>query len=158
MSVKFKIDGFKDLEKALAQLPAGTAKGATRRSMKKILKPIAYAAEASPFTIGITSGLIPSQRRDARGDFRPGVVAMFVGPVDDDGKGAPHAHLLEFGTQPRFHKNGRFVGAVMADPFMRPAWDAHKDSLLEQLGAEVWDQITKALERAARKAAKQAGG
>lgn len=157
MSVNLKLHGFKDMEKALAKLPAGTAKGVTRRSLKKILKPVAHAAEASPFTIAITSSLVARQRQQARSDFRPGVVSMFVGPVDDDGNGAPHAHLLEFGTQPRFLKSGRFVGAVMADPFMRPAWDAHSGDILEKLGAEVWDQIEKSLERAARKAAKGAG-
>lgn len=156
MSVNFKMDGFKDMEKALAKLPAGTAKGVTRRSLKKILKPVAYAAEASPFTIEITSGLTARQRQEARGDFRPSVVSMFVGPVDDDGQGAPHAHLLEFGTQPRFLKSGRFVGAVMADPFMRPAWDTHSGDMLDKLGAEVWDQIMKSLDRAARKAAREA--
>lgn len=156
MSVGFKVSGFREMEKALAKLPAGTAKGLTRRTLKKVLKPVAESADASMFQIGITSALIPEQRRGARADFARSVVSMYVGPVDDDGQGAPHAHLIEMGTGPRYHRNGKFVGAVMADPFMRPAWDAHKGKMLDRLGQEIWLQIEKSLARAAAKAARGA--
>lgn len=154
MSVGFKFEGGKDLERALGELKRGTAKGVSRRVLKKVLKPVAEAAEASPFTIAVTSALTARQRRGAWQDFRPSVVAMYVGPVDDDGQGEPHAHLLEFGTMPRYHrKSGKYVGAVMADPFMRPAWDANSGDMLERLGVELWQEIEKSVKRAAAKAA-----
>ena len=90
----------------------------------------------------------------ARGDRGAALLTLYVGPVDEDGKGAPHAHLLEFGTGPRYHKSGKFVGAVMADPFMRPAWDQHRGQMLEKLGANIWAEIEKSLARAERAAAK----
>jgi hypothetical protein len=157
MAASFKVEGFRDLEKALAQLKRGTSKGVTRRVMKKVLQPVAHDASASPFDVSVTSRLTRHQARGARKDRGQSILTLYVGPFDDDGKGAPHAHLIEFGTAPRYHKSGKYVGAVMADPFMRPAWDAHKPKMLDQLGKLLWIEIEKTLERNARRAAKAAG-
>lgn len=154
MSVGFKVDGFRDMERALAGLKRGTSKAVVRRALKKVLKPVAEAADASMFQIAVTSKLSPRQRAAARGDFIGSVVSMYVGPIDDEGRGSPHAHLIEFGTGPRRHKSGKFVGAVMPDPFMRPAWDANKHEMLEHLKREIWAEIQKTLDRAAAKDAR----
>lgn len=155
MSVGFKVEGFREMERALAQLKRGTAKAAVRRAIKTTLQPVKQAAEASPFTIAITSRLTARQKAQARGDQGRSVLSLYVGPVDEEGKGAPHAHLQEFGTAPRYHrKSGKYVGSVMADPFMRPAWDARKGVMLEELGKNIWLEIEKSLARATRKAAR----
>lgn len=60
MSVSMKVSGFGDIEKALAQLPAGTAKGVARRAMKKELAPVKAAAEA--FWPGATEALRVSSK------------------------------------------------------------------------------------------------
>jgi len=148
------MEGMGDMERGLAALPRGTSKGASRRALKRTLKPVADAADASMFEIAITSKLTARQRGAAKADFARSVVSMYVGPVDSEGRGAPHAHLIEFGTAPRYHASGKYVGAVMADPFMRPAWDMHSGDMLKRLGREIWVEIEKALARAARKAAK----
>lgn len=155
MSMKLKIEGSGDIERALAELPRGTAKGLMRRAMKKALQPVAEAADASPFAIAVTSKLVASQRRDAGTDRGPNLITLYVGPVQSDGSHAPHAHLYEFGTGPRFHaETGKYVGVQLADPFLRPAWDANRDSMLAILRREIWIEIEKTLARAARKAAK----
>lgn len=155
MKPQFEMAGVNDMKRNLAGLKAGTQKAVVRRSMKKILKPVADRAEASNFTIAITSSLSETQSKSEPDRFARHVVAMYVGPVDDDGQGAPHAHLVEFGTGPRFHKSGKFVGAVMADPFMRPAWDAQSSTMIADLGRLVWQDIEKTLSRAATKAARR---
>lgn len=157
MSIKMKIEGAGDIERALAELARGTAKGVMRRAMKKALQPVKEGAEYSAFEIAITSKLSPRQRGEAKGDRGRAKVSLYVGPVESDGSHAPHAHLIEFGTGPRRHASGKYVGAVMADPFMRPAWDANRERMLQILRKEVWAEIEKAVERAARKAAKAAG-
>ena len=48
MSMKLKIEGAGDIERALAELARGTAKGATRRAMKKVLKPVQEDGSHSP--------------------------------------------------------------------------------------------------------------
>lgn len=39
------------------------------------------------------------------------------------------ASMLEFGSVPRFTKEGKFRGQVHAKPFMRPAFDMNKDTI-----------------------------
>lgn len=37
---------------------------------------------------------------------------------------APHAHLVEHGTGPRYQdETGKYVGEMPANPYWRPAWD-----------------------------------
>ena len=36
---------------------------------------------------------------------------------------APHAHLVEFGTGPRYHASGKYVGQMPAQPFFRRSID-----------------------------------
>ncbi|MDK3017623.1 HK97-gp10 family putative phage morphogenesis protein [Pseudodonghicola flavimaris] len=159
MAVKMKLEGGGDIERALGELARGTSKGVMRRAMKKALQPVAKAADAaSPFTVKVTSKLTARQSRQARADRGRSLVTLYVGPVQPDGTDAPHAHLYEFGTGERVHKkNGKSVGTMPARPFMRPAWDANQDQMLETLRREVWAEIEKAAERARRKAAKAAG-
>lgn len=59
------------------------------------------------------------------------------------GKPASHAHLLEFGTGPRFVKNYRgkggtvFVGAISPRPFIVPTFEEEKDAT-EKILSEPW--------------------
>ena len=67
-----------------------------------------------------------------------------------------HGHLVEFGTKPHINK-GRFPGSLHPGtsprPFMRPAWDQDKDAMLERLRVELWTQISRAVQRAEKRAA-----
>lgn len=156
MAVKMKIEGAGDIERALADMARGTAKGVMRRAMKKSLKPVAdLASGVSPFTVAVTSKLTARQRKEARGDTGRSKVVLYVGPVQPNGEDAPHAHLYEFGTGPRVQSTtGRSTGAMPARPFLRPAWDVGTTVMLATLRREVWNEIEKSLERARRKAAR----
>jgi len=158
MAVKMKIEGGGDIERALGQIARSASKAAMRRAMVKALQPVADDADAaSPFTVKVTSKLSKRQERQARADRGRSKVTLYVGPVQPDGGDAPHAHLYEFGTGARVQKStGKSVGVMPARPFMRPAWDAHRDQMLETLTREIWVEIERAAERARRKAAKAA--
>lgn len=157
MSVSMKVTGFRELEKALARIPAGTAKGVARRAMKKELAPVAATANAlwpgaTDDVFQITSRLKRGQRpavREARN-----VTNLYVGANSSRYGGSPHAHLIEFGTGPRFQKNGRFTGSVAPQPMLQPAWDMHKRQILDGLGKRLWAEIEKTMARRARKAAR----
>lgn len=156
MSVSMKVTGFREIERALAKLPAGTAKGVARRAMKKELKPIAVMANtfwpgADDNVFKITSRLKSSQRAPIR-ESRS-VTNMFVG-ADYGPGGNPHAHLIEFGTGPRYTKNGAFRGSVAPNPMLQPAWDMNRVQLLEGLGKRLWAEIEKTQARRAKKAAR----
>ena len=156
------MEGFKDLERALAQLPAGTAKGVARRVMKRRLQPVADLANAlwpgsSDDVFRITSRIMRGQRPDSHMETGRSVLNMFVGAPGGE-NGTPEAHLVEFGTGPRTQKNGRFTGAVAPTPMLQPAWDVNKGQMLERLGADLFEEIEKSLARRAAKQARQGGG
>lgn len=158
MAGSLKMEGGKDLERALAQLPSGTAKGVARRVMKKQLKPVADMANAlwpgsSDDVFQITSRLSRGQMGDSQMKRDPSVLNMFVG-APGGSTGTPEAHLIEFGTGPRYHKGGKYVGAVSPQPMLQPAWDANKSRMLKQLGADMFEEIEKSLKRRAAKSAK----
>lgn len=152
MSISMKMEGFRDLDRALAELPAGTARGVVRRVMKRELAPVANMANAfwpgaddAVFKIG--SKLVRSQPAAKRG---ASIVNMFVGAD----RYVPHAHLIEWGTGPRHQKSGKYVGAVAPSPALTPAWEMNKDLVLRGLGAGLWEEISRTLDRRARRAAK----
>lgn len=158
MSVNVKVEGFRDIEKALAELKRGTAKGVARRSMKKELKPVADLANAfwpgsSDDVFQVTSRISSRQMGDSHMKRGRSIVNMFVG-APGGSTGTPEAHLIEFGTGPRYHKSGKYVGAVSPIPMFQPAWDVNKGQMLEGLGKRLWDEIQKTQARLAKKAAK----
>lgn len=159
MKTTIKLDGFRELESMLKDLKPVTAKGVARRSQKKVLAPIAEAAQrmgpkhrdGSPFNVAVKA----RSARDLLADGinpKPGEVFMFAGPVNE-----PLAHLFENGTVERVQSTtGRSTGRMMMQPFMRPAWDQHKNGLLDRLRDVLKIEIDKSLARAARKAAVEA--
>lgn len=151
MSANLRVEGFRDIERALADLPSSTAKGVARRSMKKELKPVADMANAlwpgaTDDVFTISSKVSRSQLSDSAKSRDRSVVDLFVGASD-----TPEAHLIEFGTGPRYHESGKYVGAVSPSPMLQPAWDANKSQMLAGLGARLWDEIEKTVARRAKR-------
>lgn len=152
-SFKFSMKGTRELEQALMQLPKSASKTVLRNSLKKIATPIAVDASrraprsANPPHLADSVTVSTKLKRSQRGVKRSGVT-VYVGAR------MPHAHLVEFGTAPRSHKSGKSVGHMPADPFLRPAWDAHKRGLLRDLGDLLWEEILKTSKRLARRSEK----
>lgn len=151
--MKLKVTGLRDLERALAELPAGTAKGVVRRVLKKELAPTAQIADS--FWPGggggaykISSRITRSQRSDSTARRGRSVVNMFVGSTH------PLAHLIEFGTAPRQHKSGKSTGMASPLPMLQPAWDMRKADMLDRIGKQMWIEIEKTVARRAKRAAK----
>lgn len=152
MKADFKVEGFLELDKVLSQLPAATAKGVVRRALKKELEPVADMANAFwPGADDKAFGISTKVKRGQRGpSLGRNVVNMFVGST----KAAPHAHLLEWGTEPRFHESGKYVGAVAPTPMLTPAWDANKGAILKGLAASIRAEIEATIRRKEARAAR----
>lgn len=140
-----KLTGFKEMDLVLRQLPKATAKRVADRAIKKALAPVAAAAngmlpKGMPPVV-VEKRLNKNQAKQFRGTESETVRVMFVGSP------SPRAHLEEFGTGPRFHKSGKYVGIMRARPFMRPAWDATKQQVLDRLKADLALEIEKAVGR-----------
>lgn len=152
MSVSIKVEGFRELEKALSDLNQSTAKGVVRRALKKSAEPVAQRMrDLAPEddgdlrkSIGISSRLSKRQKGQHRRLFASSSssVEMYLGAGP-----LPQAHLQEFGT---FYQPPQ--------PFARPAWDAGKEMVLVRLKGILGDEILKTAQRAARRAAKLAKG
>lgn len=154
MAQRVRVEGLRELEAALRELPRATGKGALRRVLKKRAEPIAAEMRAKapddPATggndlrssIGVSTKLSRRQATLHRKMFRndKAAVEMFVGAGP-----LPQAHLQEFGSS--IHG---------PQPFARPAWDNNKTAILEGLKDDLWAEIKKSADRHARKLARLA--
>jgi HK97 gp10 family phage protein len=144
---RVKVEGLRQIETALHELPKATAKNVMRRVLREKAQPIADTATAlAPVlsgdlkeSVAVSTKLSKRARRGHR-KLSPNAVEVFVGPF-----AAPRSIAQEFGTIDH-----------APQPFMRPAWDKHQDSVLEGIGEAMWAEIKKAAARQARKAAKAA--
>lgn len=150
------MDGGKELADIFDQLPRSLTDKVLQGTAKKALQPVAAAAAATvrredgdlAGSIAISTRLSKRQRKLFR---KRGEIAVYAGPGGP--KGA-HGHLVEFGTRPRFHNNGKFVGIMPAFPFMRPAWDANANAALATMRTEIWNVLVKAVARLRKRAEK----
>lgn len=157
MRIEFKVEGLRELERALLELPRTTAKGVMRRVGIKALTPMRDEARAlapdDPATsppYDLKSSIeIGSKRQKGRSRERegPSEVVLYMGPTKF---GYPQAMIQEAGSfkQP-------------AQPYMRPAFDAKAHEAIDIIAKEGWSEIEKTnrrrAARAARLAAKQGG-
>ncbi|RVK61938.1 HK97 gp10 family phage protein [Sinorhizobium meliloti] len=142
--VTVKVEGLKDLENALKDLPQANARAVLRRTLKEAGEPIAKTARslAPKRDMYLSESIDVSTKlsRRQRGLHKKvSPVEMFIGPGTD-----PAAHLQEFGSGPGHH----------AQPFLRPAWDQNKDKALDTIANLTWVEIEKTAKRLAKKAAK----
>lgn len=160
-----KLIGARELERALKELGKATARNVVRRALAKAAQPMAEAAEAgapertgklkasieisgrakganagaAAFGAALRAGASEAEAREAARAASKGSVTLFMGVDSRVGQGV----LQEFGTEHH-----------AAQPFMRPAWDAHKEGALQIIMDELRVEIDKAVVRAARKAAR----
>lgn len=146
MSVTAKVEWLIGSDRALAEVgKKSTQKNILVRTLKKAAKPIDDQAsslapvETGRLQVSVITGtqLTRSQRSSAYRAGKLGVAEVHVGTALSRGL------FQEFGTV-----------KMPAHPFMRPAWDSNKAKALSIIGTELWVEIKKAADRAARKRAK----
>lgn len=140
----YHIEGLKELDKALEELPKATAKNVLLRTLKIEGEPIRQTASElapdDPKTSGkdlhssIVTATTPSRNRDSD-------VEVSIGPSRKTFWGL----FQEFGTS---HSG--------AQPFMRPAFDSKVMQVLSGIRDRLADEIEKARKRLARKAERDA--
>ncbi len=167
-----RIDGLRELDRALSELPRATARNVLRRVLMKRAQPMVDTARQlvpvdsgqlrdsiaistklgtkagkSEFAAAMRAGLGKEAALQAMRDARRAAsgqgsfAEIYVGP----GR-MPHAHMVEFGTS-----------KMAPRPYLRPAWDAHKNGILDGIKDDLWSEIQKAAARRARRRAKAAG-
>lgn len=142
----FKIEGLKELQDALRELPKATEKNVLKRVLVKAAEPIRADAEANApkgetltLSTSHTVGTKLSRRQKSK-HKKESAVEVFVGPAP-----SPKSITQEFGAA---HHG--------AQPFMRPAWDANKRSAFDSIKTDLAEETEKARKRLARRAARLA--
>lgn len=148
-AVHFKIEGLRETERALMELPKATAKNAGRRVLKKGGQPILddFQQRAPHLTGHLvdTSGISTKLSRRQRGQRRSREdrdnVEMFVGAGPN-----PQAVQQEFGNENH-----------PPQPSLIPAFEGNKRRSIDIIAKELWTEIRRASDRLARKLARAKG-
>lgn len=152
---KVGLDGFDELSAALRDLSRTVQRNVVTRALVKAGEPVVVAAkQAAPVDSGdLKEAIIASSSADHGRRSKGDVSYAYIGPSYSkfDANYAPHGHLVEFGTAARYHKNGKYVGQAPAQPFLRPAWDSQKQSVISNFTVTLRSEIEKAVARAERK-------
>lgn len=151
-----QLSGFPELKAALFELGKSTGKNVLRRVGREMLRPMHEDAKAGARrrsgdlekSIIIGTRLAPSQRGSINravggGQFRADAsnsVNLYMGPGQN-----PQAITEEFG---KYNQSPH--------PYMRPAFDTHASPAIHRAGQLLWDAVSKAAARKAKKAAKAA--
>ncbi|ODA67671.1 hypothetical protein A7A08_01706 [Methyloligella halotolerans] len=141
-----RVEGLRELDRALGELPKRTGKAVLRRVLKKASEPLAAEMEAgAPVAAGelkesvaASTKLSARQKRiqkraTAREDKATAEFYVGAGAL-------PQAHLQEFGTKDQ-----------PPQPFARPAWDRNKMGILRSIKTLLASEIKKAAERIRKK-------
>lgn len=144
--MKVKIEGLRELEATLAELPKATGKNVLRRVLIKAAQPIeADAAAAAP---ELTGRLRRDVSTGTRLNRRQAAMARRLGKSEVEvhvGVNDPAGVQNEFGNA---HQRPQ--------PFLRPAWDANRQGALETISSDLGAEIAKSAARLARRAARRA--
>lgn len=155
--MKVKLEGFRQLEKALAEeLPKATARSVLTRAGKAAMEPLRQRmAELAPFDpqdrdedgnhlneTMITKAAGAKQARQL-GTARQEGVVILTGPAPTGKRARSNAGWQERGTS-----------KMAAHAYARPAADAEGPNVIDSIRDHLTDEVGKAKKRIAKKAAK----
>lgn len=148
--MKVRLEGFRELDRALAELPKATGKNVLRRVAKGALEPMAnQAAALAPertgklsFSISVGERRTRRVKRENKFDTRTGI-QMAMGPASGSGAALNYAAFAEFGTVD-----------TPAKPYIRPAWDAGAMRALDFVKQRLGSEIQRSADKLAVKRAK----
>jgi len=114
MAWKVKVKGMKELEREIDKV-ANEMKNALQMGTEEAASSVATIIRGSaPGSISEAVETKPLPQSDRY----PEVTMVGV-----NYRRAPHAHLIEFGSGPRYHASGKYVGQMPAQPFFRRSID-----------------------------------
>lgn len=141
-----KVEGLRELEQALRNLPKATARNTLNRVLIKRAEPVRDAwQERAPRGEGhyadsviVGKRLTRRQAREAKRDGK-NFAEVYIGSAD------PAGMQLEFGNE-----------HMAAQPHARQVWEQEQDAVLDGIGQDLMTEIDKSAARLARKAARLA--
>lgn len=150
MGMKITVKGLRDVDRALSELPKATAKRTLLKVGTEALEPMrAEAQSLAPRDTGdLQISVAISQHRTRRVKRSRGPkrgVELAMGPSAGTGV-LNYATHVEFGTT-----------RTAPQPYMRPAFNSNAEEVITTIGDKLFEEVTKATARYARRQAKRAG-
>jgi HK97 gp10 family phage protein len=147
--VTVKIEGFKELDRALGLLPKATAKNVLKRTLVKAAEPVDDVASGNaPKDTGALELSVVTGTKLTRSQRGAGP-SLTAGGYRSAAKNYVEVHIGTRLARGIFMEFGTFKDPP--DPWFRTAWDATKDSALRVIKEELGGEIEKAAKRYAKK-------
>lgn len=163
-----QVEGLKELEAALKELPKATGKNVIRRALKAASIPIADEATQKIRVKHVETPVAVSKVKFSGGEAgkRAFAEALASGATRAEAGLAAREANSETSDDPKMTAGVLVVGPTKRafygfeygtikqapQPFMRPAWDNNKDNALEIISEQIKIEIDKAVARIAKKA------
>lgn len=94
-------------------------------------------SDAKSRALPISSDVSKSIDHIEKGNYRNSIL---IGPLYPLGN---LAHIFEYGTKPRFTKDGSYRGQIVAKPFMRPAIDVNINDSKSRIALRIKQEVKK---------------
>lgn len=149
--MKFKLQGFREMDAALGELNKPTGRNVLRRAGMQALQPVADEMTArAPKEDGDLKDAIAVGTKRHKGVKREfsdtSIVEVYVGPAVVGAGVPPQAFQQEFGNE----QHG-------PQAYARPGWDTKVSGIMDDLKGPLGAEIDKATARAQRKALRAKG-
>lgn len=131
--LKLRITGWKEIERALRQLPPKLERRTMSEAMRTAGTPIKQAMRSALRGHKRTGDLRRSITSRVR-RYGKGYVVGVYGPSWPLGA---HAHLLERGTKERWTKHRAYRGRMPVIPFAKPAYESSKAEVQKRLQMKI---------------------
>jgi HK97 gp10 family phage protein len=152
MKATAQLKGDKEFLQLLKELPSAANEqivgGAYMRSAKPLVQKEKLLAPEGPtgnLVDSIGAFRTPKRRRTQIGE-------VTVGPRRGRRYKGNAGHLVEFGTKQRRTRKGANRGKMTKHPFVKPAWEATKNQILDSMTSEMRKSYLRVMKRYASKA------
>lgn len=160
--MKVKVEGLRECQEALAELPKATSRNVLKRALLKSGQPMAEMAEqkAPKLTghlqksIAVSSTLSKKEQKNHRS-----MIGSLLQMTVAGWRSAPKKAVYVFvGAGPIVQASKQEFGTAHhgPQPYMRPAFDSQRMKVVETIKDLIWAEIDKARTRLAKKAARLA--
>jgi HK97 gp10 family phage protein len=147
--VAIKLEGFKELDRALGQLPKATAKNVLKRVLMKAADPVDEAASnAAPQDTGKLERSVIAGTRLTKSQRGAGARLTAEG-FRSDAKNYVEVHIGTSLSRAMFTEFGTFKDPPQA--WFRGAWEQTKGQALDIIKSELGTEIERAAKRYAKK-------
>lgn len=152
MNTKITLTGVKEIDDVLRGLPLQINHRVLQAANAEAAKPLVDRAKTlSPngktLNLEKSIGVLKSSFSSAQtlGEIQ-------VGPRRGGANKGHTAHLVEYGTKPRYNKAGAFRGQMKAKPFMQPAFEQTKFTVLGRISDSIGKKLYAFMKRTIKNA------